>query len=241
MIPWVGVWFWVLLWVFVVVSNPSGESSNQPGPKVAPAPDLELAGLNIRQKTVYTDHRFTWMDLYAQRGTNVEGDEGTHRLSDVRVKVVIKDLDNATSEEKLSDLSQGLDIAWFLIEADTGTYSLNTQNIYLEGDAQVYGYSLDGTLTEWISAERLLYDCENGQVRSIGPAVYEGQAYPGRPCKGVFTAGLDLSQAEIVVEEFLDLRTFQTPIRHPALRPPYDPPEALRFLRGELPANRIPG
>src|SRR3990172_370383 len=173
LIPWVGVWFWVLLWLFVVVSNPSGESSSQPGPKVAPAPDLELAGLNIRQKTVYTDHRFTWMDLYSQRGTNVEGDEGTHRLSDVRVKVVIKDLDDATSEENLSDLSQGLDIAWFLIEADTGTYSLNTQNIYLEGDAQVYGYSLDGTLTEWISAERLLYDCENGQVRSIGPAVYE--------------------------------------------------------------------
>lgn len=224
-----------------MISDPKGDTPILPGAVDQPAPNLALAGLNIRQKTVYPD-RFTWMDLYAQMGTNVEGDSGTHRLSDVRVKVVIKDTEGATAEENLSDLSQGLDIAWFLIEADTGTYSINTQNIYLEGDVQVYGYSLDGTLTEWISADRLLYDCENGQVKSIGPAIYEGQSYGGRPRKGIFTAGLDLSRAEIVLDDNpFELRSYQTPIRNPALRPPYDPPEALRFLRGELPAGQIPG
>lgn len=230
-----------MLWFFVVVSNPTGKSFPQLGASDQPAPNLELAGLNIRQKTVYPD-RFTWMDLYAQTGTNFEGDEGTHRLSDVRVKVVIKNTEDATVQENLTDLSKGLDIAWFLIEADTGTYSINTQNIYLQGDVQVYGYSLDGTLTEWIAADRMLYDCENGQVKSIGPAIYEGQSYGGRPRKGVFTAGLDLSMAEIVLDDNpFEYRDYQTPIRNPDLRPVYDPPEALRFLRGELPAGRIPG
>lgn len=231
-VPWLGAGFWVFLWLWIVLSSPEKADDGSPILMQESAGEIGLHGLTIRQTTLYSDDKFTWMDLSASSGHNVEGSADAHLLYDVVVKVVVDSRKKTAAEgdEGLSDLSRGLDIAWFLIKADRGYYSFNTENIELEGNAEVFGYLLNGELTEWISAEGIVYDSQNGQVRSNGPAVYEGRAgFKGRPARGRVTAELDLSDVKIDLSEPL-FPSYKTPIRYEELRPPYDPPDALRFL-----------
>ena len=226
-----GTGFWVFLWLWIVQSNPTPADKPSPSFDQESPGEIDLHGLTIRQTTLYSDDKFTWMDLSASGGHNVEGAADAHLLYDVEVKVVVDShRKNSKGDEGLADLSKDLDIAWFLIKADKGYYSFNTENIELEGNAEVFGYLLNGELTEWISADRIIYDSQNGQVRSDGPAVYEGRAgFKGRPARGQVTAELDLSDAKIDLSDPL-FPSYKTPIRYKELRPPYDPPEALRFL-----------
>ena len=240
MIPWIGAMFWLLLWGWIVISSPRPVASTDSTSGELVDAKIDLHGLNIRQKTDYTDDKFTWMDLSARDGHNLEGSADSHLLNDVKVKVVIdRRVKKEQDEKDLTGLSDDLDVAWFLIKADRGVYSFESHNIELEGNAQVCGYSLDGTLTEWISADRILYDSGNGQVRSIGPAVYEGQGSFGRPRKGIFEAELDLSEAVIDKIEPLPAK-FKTPFRDKTMQPPYDPPDALRFLKRRRDSQVLP-
>jgi len=242
LIPWLGVGFWFLLWVWIFFSSPkTGDPSQGPPPTYEKA-QIQLHGLNIRQRTDYTENKFTWMDLAASSSHNIEGSADSHLLKDVEVKVVVKsrkDPDTPSKKENLSDLSRDLDVAWFLIKADQGVYSFQTNNIELEGHAQVFGYTLDGTLTEWISADRIIYDSQNGEVRSDGYAVYQGEAIDaGRPLSGLFSAGLDLSEATI--KDWRDLPPgYKTPFNDESMKPPYEPPEALMFLKEEEPSGKV--
>lgn len=238
-IPWIGSIFWGILWIWVLVaSTPQEQAESKPKNRLETA-EIGLNGLNIRQKTDYTDEKFTWMDLTASSGHNVEDRPGAHMLYDVRVQVVVEKRSHAQpqSEKDITGLQDDLDIAWFLIRADRGIYSFRTRNIELEGDAEVFGYSQTGELREWISADRIIYDWENGQIRSDGYAIYQGESMAinrGKPCSGVFSAGLDLTQASIRHWRHLE-EGFKTPFNDPNLLPPYNPPEALLSLRENEP------
>jgi hypothetical protein len=205
-----------------LAANPTRPEAQAPAKNRLETAEIGLNGLNIRQKTDYTDEKFTWMDLTATSGHNVEDRPGAHMLYDVRVQVVVEKRSSVESGEKsISELQEDLDIAWFLIRADRGIYSFRTKNIELEGNAEVFGYSQTGELREWIAAERIIYDWENGQIRSDGYAVYQGQSIPinrGKPCSGVFSAGLDLTQASIHHWRNLE-EGFQTPFNNPSMLP----------------------
>lgn len=135
-----------------------------------------------------------------------------------------------TEEQSFENLSARADVAWVLIEGTTGIYSFKTRNIDLMGNVQVYGYSREGELIEWISTERLTYDWKSGMVRSISPATYEGHSLQvGQPYKCFVETDVDLSEINISDLEPLG-EDFKTPIRSPELRPAYAPPEALKFL-----------
>ncbi|MCA9450641.1 MAG: hypothetical protein KC931_26195 [Candidatus Omnitrophica bacterium] len=238
-IPWIGSIFWGILWIWVLVaSTPQEQAESKPKNRLETA-EIGLNGLNIRQKTDYTDEKFTWMDLTASSGHNVEDRPGAHMLYDVRVQVVVEKRSHAQpqSEKDITGLQDDLDIAWFLIRADRGIYSFRTRNIELEGDAEVFGYSQTGELREWISADRIIYDWENGQIRSDGYAIYQGESMAinrRKPSSGVFSAGLDLTQASIRHWRHLE-EGFKTPFNDPNLLPPYNPPEALLSLRENEP------
>jgi hypothetical protein len=216
------------------------------------APGLQLKGFRIRQETPYSNGRFTYMDLKAERGYNLEGSEDCHLLMQVEVKLVTKAPSEKEAtptplpvvespggtplepippqDDSFDGLSSPVHVAWVLIEASTGIYSFKTRNIDLMGNVQVYGYSLEGELTEWFTTERLFYDWKSGSVRSISPVTYQGYSLPvGQAYKGFVEADISLTEINITDSEPLP-DDYKTPLHFPELRPVYAPPEALRFL-----------
>ncbi|NUN95325.1 MAG: hypothetical protein HUU16_04055 [Candidatus Omnitrophica bacterium] len=199
---------------------------------------IEGKGFRLRQETPYSDDRFTWMDLHAERGMNREGNDEEHVLQEVVVKLVTR---GAAPEKGDSDsleaLTQRAEVAWVLILAETGVYSLKGGDIRLEGNVRVYGYTLEGELAEWFTTEKLLYDREEARVRSLERATYEGRSFfPGSPHSGFVDADVNLSDVNITDFTPLDPESLQTPIRNPELRPEVAPPEALRFIRPARPS-----
>jgi hypothetical protein len=220
--------FWIFLWLFVMAPHeriPVPDDSTLV--ETAP-PAIELSGFRIRQETPYTDNRFTWMDLEADRGWSLENDNGSHKLVNVRVRLVTKRGPD-TSAISLHKLSKKAEVAWVLIQSATGI-SFKNRDIRMMGNVQVYGFTRDGDLAEWIQTEDLLYDYDEGRVRSLQPATYEGRSFPaGQPVRCFMEAESDLS--EINISDYQPLpSTLATPIRFPAMRPVCQPPDALRFL-----------
>ncbi len=237
LIPWLGGLFWLVLWVWLALPHQKIDVPKEEVLLSRTAPGLQLKGFRIRQQTTYTNQRFTYLDLEADRGWNLEGDEDSHLLVNVRVRLVSQgDIQPSTKEQSLGDLSARADVAWVLIEGATGIYSFKTRNIDLIGNVQVFGYTKDGELVEWIAAERLFYDWKAGMVRSVSPATYEGHSLQiGQPYKCFVETDVDLSEINISDLEPLG-EEMKTPIRFPELRPPYAPPEALKFLNETNPS-----
>lgn len=198
---------------------------------------IEGKGFRLRQETPYSDDRFTWMDLRAERGMNREGSDEEHLLRDVVVKLVTKAARTDKGDpDSLEALTVRAEVAWVLILAETGVYSLRGGNIRLQGNVRVFGYTLKGELSEWFTTEELLYDREGARVKSLQRATYEGRSFfPGLPHSGFVDADANLSDVNITDFTPLDGDSVPTPIRNPELRPPVTPPEALRFLEAQAP------
>lgn len=216
----------------------------------ATGPRIELEGFLIRQETRYSDGRFIWMELSSDEGRNLEGPGANHQLTNVRVKVVSRQGDKSQGSEVaveeegegeggFNTLSDRANIAWVLIQGATGIYSFETRNIELRGNVQVYGYAEDGKITEWISTERLFYEWKAGMVRTLELSTYEGLSlFPGQPCRCFLEADVGLNEISINDFQTLDPEEFHTPVRDETMRPLYDPPEALVFVRKIL--NTLP-
>lgn len=191
-------------------------------------PTLRLAGFRIRQETPYTDQKFTWMDLHALEGWTLSEREDVQVLVDVEVKLVTRQ--EGEGENALDALSQQTDVAWVMITAATGYYYQN-RNIELEGDVQVFGYTLDGRVAEWLQTERLFYNCDLARVSSQAPAIYEGLSlFPGQPSQCYFDADVNLSEIKITDKVDLDPAETRTPFRDPSMIPEYAPPESLKLF-----------
>ncbi len=195
---------------------------------------IKLQGFRVRQETRYTDGSCTYTDLQAERGWNLEETRDSHVLVNVDVRLVPKKVpQNATATEGLESISAQADVAWVLIKAATGIWSIKTRNIDLMGNVQIFGYSMQGELSEWIATERLSYDQKEDMVRSLSPATYEGKSLQiGQAYRCFVETDVDLDEPRITDIETLP-SDFPTPFQHPEMMPPYSPPEALRFLSEE--------
>jgi len=247
-VPWLGAIFWVVLWVWVVLPPSDIEEAalkQLERESTWTEPDrlevaLEIEGFQVQQKSAYSDNRTTWLDLKSERARSLPGKESSYLLSNVEIRIVTKaesveDGDGKSKDASydLANISRKTDIAWFLIRAATGDLSKLSDNIELRGDVQIFGYTRDGVLTDWLATERLLYDTEKGRILSKERATYEGRGYlKDRPCRAFIDT--DLGLEDVKINDIIEIESFEaeyaTPVRVPSLRPPYDPPEALGFL-----------
>lgn len=233
--PWLGTFFWIGLWLWLLLADPGDTVEIPTVSFTAKPPEVELQGFSIRYMTRYSDFKTTWLEISAAKGRSMEEDSTQQILEDVSVKVVVKNdalEEEAEASGDFSDLSKQLGIDWLQIQSATGVFTFDKKrSIELHGNVQVFGYNREGRLNEWIRADTLVFDQEHGMVRSVGPAHYDGNSsIPIKPCIAQIVASLDLSAIEADFQEALNPATFQSPLTDPSLRPPYQPPEALRFL-----------
>jgi hypothetical protein len=229
--------FWLLLWGWLLLPREAVKIPTEGNLLTRSQSTMKLQGFRVRQETRYTDGGSTYMDLKAEKGWNLEEAKGeevkdSHVLVNVEVRLVPKkNPQSATETEGLDSLSARADVAWVLIKAATGIWSIETRNINLMGNVRIYGYSLSGELSEWISAERLFYNQKENTVRSISPAIYEGESFQvGQAVQCFVESKADLTEININILDYL-AEDFPTPFRNPGLLPPYIPPEALRFIQ----------
>jgi len=221
-----------------MLANPGDTAQTPQGSGALKPPEVQLQGFSVRYMTRYSDHKTTWLELAAEKGRSLEEDTNRQILEDVTVRVVVKNDALEENSSDLSDLSQQLGIDWLYIKSATGLYTFDDRGtIELHGNVEVFGYNRDGTLNEWIAADILVYDQDRGIGRSVGPAYYDGSSsIPIKPCIAEIEATIDLSAVEAEFEEtLLNPATFKSPLRDPSMRPPYDPPTALKFLEDPAP------
>lgn len=199
---------------------------------------MHLKGFRIRQETRYTDGSSSYMDLEAERGRKDDKNKDASVLSHVEVRLVTKKQNQPVeTKEGLDALTERVDVAWVLLKATTGEWSISTRNIDLKGNVQIYGYSMDGRLTEWFSTERLFYNQKENTVRSVSPATYEGVSiHIGQAYRCLVETRADLTEININDLVALD-ENYPTPFRNPELLPPYTPPEALKFIQRTPPSS----
>ncbi len=224
--------FWLLLWGWLLIPRERIKVPEEGDLITRSQSSIKLQGFRVRQETRRTDGSTTYLEIQAEKGWNMEEIKDSHVLVNVEVRLVPKrNLKSAMDTEGIENLSAQSDIAWVLIQAATGIWSVRTRNIDLMGNVQIFGYSLGGELTEWIAADKIFYGQQENTVRSISPATYEGRSSPiGRAYRGFVETDVDLNEINITELETLP-DDFPTPFQHPEMRPPYSPPEALRFLQ----------
>jgi len=221
-----------LLWGWLLIPREKVEVPNEWELIARSESSIKWQGFRVRQETRRTDGSASYMDLQAERGWNMEQVKDSHVLVNVEVRLVPKrNPKSATDTEGLENLSAQTDVAWVLIKAATGIWSVKTRDIDLMGNVQIYGYSLEGELTEWIAAERIFYGQKENSVRSISPAIYEGRSFQiGKVNRGFVETDVDLNEINIRNLEPLP-DDFRSPFRSPEMMPAYSPPEALRFVQ----------